>query len=70
MLDKRTTGGWEIVNEIKEYFHEKVYNTIITTNVAAQIAPTYGMPIVVYDKKSKAAKQYLDLAKELIRKNE
>ena len=70
MLDKRTTGGWEIVNEIKEYVHEKVYNTIITTNVAAQIAPTYGMPIVVYDKKSKAAKQYLDLAKELIRKNE
>ena len=70
MLDKRTTGGREIVNEIKEYFHEKVYNTIITTNVAAQIAPTYGMPIVVYDKKSKAAKQYLDLAKELIRKNE
>lgn len=70
MLDKRTKCGWEIVNEIKEYFHEKVYSTIITTNVAAQIAPTYGMPILVYDKKSQAAKQYISLAKELIKRNE
>lgn len=69
MLDKRTTSGWEIVNEIKEYFREKVFDTIITTNVAAQIAPTYGMPILVYDKKSKAAKQYISLAKELMKKN-
>lgn len=69
MLDKRTISGWEIVNEIREYFHEKVFDTIITTNVAAQIAPTYGMPILVYDKKSKAAKQYISLAKELVKKN-
>lgn len=69
MLDRRTTGGWEIVNEIKEYFHEKVFDTIITTNVAAQIAPTFGKPLIEYDKKSKAAKQYISLAKELVKKN-
>ncbi len=69
MLDKRTTSGWEIVNEIKEYFHEKVFDTIITTSVVAQIAPAHGMPMIAYDKKSKAAKQYISLAKELVKKN-
>lgn len=69
MLDKRTKVGWEIVSEVKEYFGAKVYNTIITTNVAAQIAPTYGMPVLEYDRKSNAAKLYKSLAKELLKQN-
>lgn len=70
MLDKRTKAGWAIVNEIKEYFQEGVFKTIVTSNVAAQVAPTYGVPILIYQPKSSAAVLYKSLAKELIANNE
>jgi len=70
MLDKRTKAGWEIVHEIKDYFKEGVFDTIITTNVAAQVAPTYGIPVIKYAPKSPAAKLYKSLAKEIIINNE
>lgn len=70
MLDRRTKAGWEIVNEVKGYFGEGVFNTIITSNVAAQVAPTYGVPILSYDAKAPSAKLYKSLAKEIIKKNE
>ncbi len=70
MLDKRTKAGWAIVNEIKEYFQEGVFKTFITSNVAAQVAPTYGIPILTYAPKSPAAVLYKSLAKELIDNNE
>lgn len=70
MLDKRTKAGWAIVNEIKEYFQEGVFKTIVTSNVAAQVAPTYGVPILTYQPKSSAAVLYKSLAKELIANNE
>lgn len=67
MLDKRTKAGWEIVHEVKSYFGEGVFDTIITTNVAAQVAPTYGVPILTYNSKAPSAKLYKSLAKEVIK---
>ncbi|HBG32919.1 MAG: sporulation initiation inhibitor Soj [Tenericutes bacterium GWC2_39_45] len=70
MLDKRTKAGWEIVHEIKDYFKEGVFDTIITSNVAAQVAPTYGLPVLSFAPKSPAAKLYKSLAKEIVKNNE
>jgi len=70
MLDKRTKAGWEIVHEIKDYFKDGVFDTIITSNVAAQVAPTYGLPILAFAPKSPAAKLYKSLAKEIVANNE
>ncbi len=70
MLDKRTKAGWEIVHEIKDYFKEGVFDTIITSNVAAQVAPTYGLPVLTFAPKSPAAKLYKSLAKEIVNNNE
>lgn len=70
MLDKRTKAGWEIVHEIKDYFKEGVFDTIITSNVAAQVAPTYGLPVLMFAPKSPAAKLYKSLAKEIVINNE
>ncbi len=70
MLDKRTKAGWEIVHEIKDYFKDGVFDTIITSNVAAQVAPTYGLPVLTYAPKSPAARLYKSLAKEIVINNE
>ncbi|CCV64935.1 Chromosome segregation ATPase [Alteracholeplasma palmae J233] len=70
MLDKRTKAGWEVVNEIKGYFGKEVFETIITNNVAAQVAPTYGLPVLKYAPKSISSKLYKSLAKEVIKRNE
>lgn len=70
MLDKRTKAGWEIVHEIKDYFKEGVFDTIITSNVAAQVAPTYGLPVTTFAPKSPASRLYKSLAKEVVMNNE
>ncbi|HHW79549.1 MAG TPA: ParA family protein [Acholeplasmataceae bacterium] len=70
MLDKRTKAGWEIVHEVKSYFQEGVFDTIITSNVAAQVAPTFGVPILTYNPKAPSAQLYKSLAKEIIDNNE
>ncbi len=70
MLDKRTKAGWEIVHEIKDYFKDGVFDTIITSNVAAQVAPTYGLPVLTFAPKSPAARLYKSLAKEIVINNE
>lgn len=69
MLDKRTKISWEVIREIKEYFGEKVFKTFITMNVSCQVAPSHGMPLSKYDKKSVATKLYKELAKEVIKNN-
>lgn len=69
MLDKRTKVGWEVVHEVKDYFGKSVFDTIITSNVSAQIAPRYGMPVMKYDSRSASAVLYKSLAKEILKKN-
>lgn len=65
MLDARTNLGYEVVEEVRKYFQEKVYQTIITRNVRLSEAPSYGQSVVDYDPKSRGAEMYMDLAKEV-----
>jgi chromosome partitioning protein len=66
MLDARTNLGIQVIEEVKKYFQEKVYDTIIPRNVRLGEAPSHGKPIIVYDPKSKGAEVYLDLSKEVV----
>lgn len=70
MYDIRTNLANQVVKEVKKYFDQKVYKTVIPRNVKLSEAPSYGMPITLYDPKSKGAKAYDKLAKEFLKKNE
>ena len=65
MLDARANLGYEVVEEVRKYFQEKVYQTIITRNVRLSEAPSYGQSVIDYDPKSRGAEMYMDLAKEV-----
>ncbi|MDI2586443.1 AAA family ATPase [Psychrobacillus sp. NEAU-3TGS] len=67
MFDARTNLGIQVIEEVKKYFQEKVYKTIIPRNVRLSEAPSHGEPIIIYDPKSRGAEVYLELAKEVIR---
>ena len=69
MLDNRTNLGLEVVEEIKSYFKEKVYDTIIPRLVRLSEAPSHGKPIIAYDPRNKGTDAYLNLAKEVILRN-
>lgn len=66
MLDARTNLGIQVIEEVKKYFQNKVFNTIIPRNVRLSEAPSHGKPILLYDAKSKGAEVYLELAKEVV----
>ena len=66
MLDARTNLGIQVIEEVKKYFQDKVYHTIIPRNVRLSEAPSHGEPIIIYDPKSRGAEVYLDLAKEVV----
>jgi len=66
MFDARTNLSMQVVEDVKKYFKNKVYRTIIPRNVRLSEAPSYGLPIILYDPKSKGAESYLDLAQEVI----
>ncbi|MTT31062.1 AAA family ATPase [Terrilactibacillus sp. BCM23-1] len=65
MLDARTNLGLQVIDEVKKYFRDKVYSTIIPRNVRLGEAPSHGKPIIIYDARSKGAEVYLELAKEV-----
>jgi chromosome partitioning protein len=66
MYDSRTNLGSDIVNEVRSYFSEKVYKTIIPRNIRLAESPSHGLSIVDYDLSSKGASSYQNLAKEVI----
>ncbi|WP_409290879.1 ParA family protein [Peribacillus sp. SCS-37] len=66
MLDARTNLGIQVIEEVKKYFQDKVYKSIIPRNVRLSEAPSHGEPIIIYDSKSRGAEVYLDLAKEVV----
>ena len=66
MFDARTNLSIQVVEEVKKYFSNKVYRTIIPRNVRLSEAPSFGLPIILYDAKSKGAECYIDLAEEVI----
>ena len=70
MYDIRTRLSNQVVKEVKKYFETKVYKTVIPRNVKLSEAPSYGMPITLYDGKSKGAKAYEKFGKEFIKRNE
>jgi chromosome partitioning protein len=70
MYDARTNLSNQVVNEVKKYFGNKVYKNVIPRNVKLSEAPSYGMPIALYDPRSKGAKAYEKFAKELIKNND
>lgn len=68
MYDQRNNLSAMVENDVREYFGDKVYKTIIPRNVRLSEAPSYGLPAIVYDMKCAGAKAYLSLAKEVIRR--
>ena len=70
MYDARTNLSNQVVKEVKKYFEDKVYKTVIPRNVRLSEAPSYGMPITEYDPRSKGAKSYMKFAKEFLKIND
>ena len=68
MFDTRTQLAHQVANEVRRYFGEKVFRTIIPRNVRLSEAPSYGKSIVEYDPKSKGAESYDALAREVLRR--
>lgn len=70
MLDTRSNIGYEIISEVKTYFREKVFKTIIPRNVKVAVSSSFGLPVTEYSPKSKGSQSYRNLAKEVIENNE
>ena len=69
MLDGRTLIGLEVVEDVRKFFKEKVFNTIIPRVIKLAEAPSHGKPILEYAPESKGAEAYINLAKEVIERN-
>jgi chromosome partitioning protein len=70
MFDSRNNLSHQVMEEVRNYFKEKVFNTVIPRNVKLSESPSHGMPIQLYDAKSKGAETYDNLAKEFINRSE
>ena len=69
MYDGRTNLSIQVLDEVKKFFPDKVYRTVIPRNVRLSESPSFGEPIINYDRASKGADAYMSLAKEVIRNN-
>ncbi|MDD5293027.1 MAG: ParA family protein [Candidatus Izemoplasmatales bacterium] len=69
MLDTRTSSGFQVVNEVKTYFGEKVFQTIIPRNISCSNATFYGVPVTEFSPKSKSSISYKQLAKEVVNRD-
>ena len=70
MYDARTNLSSMVVNEVKKFFKNKVYDTVIPRSVRLGEAPSFGLPITLYDPKCAGAKAYVKLAKELLARDD
>lgn len=68
MNDNRPLVSKQIQQELRQYFGNKVFNTVIPRNIRVSEAPSHGMPVVVYDAKSKGAKSYVELTTEFLQR--
>ncbi|MQA30289.1 MAG: AAA family ATPase [Luteitalea sp.] len=66
MFDERTNLGQQVASDVRGFFKEKVFRTVIPRNVRLGEAPSHGMPVIVYDGKSRGAEAYLALAREVL----
>ncbi len=69
MFDERTNLGRQVATDVREFFKEKVFRTVIPRNVRLSEAPSHGMPVLLYDVKSKGAEAYIALARELLHRS-
>jgi chromosome partitioning protein len=69
MYDSRLNLSQQVLQEVKEYFGEKVYKTLINRNVRLGEAPSYGKPIVLYDAASTGSQNYMNLVSEILNQN-
>jgi chromosome partitioning protein len=69
MYDSRTNFSMQVAEEVKKFFKNKVYNIVIPRNVRISEAPSHGQPVLVYDRSSRGAQTYIELAKEFNRRN-
>ena len=69
MYDDRTNLGQLVARDVREFFKDKVFNTIIPRNVRLGEAPSHGVPGVLYDAKSRGAAAYIALAREMLSRN-
>lgn len=70
MYDERTNLGQQVARDIRGFFGEKVFSTVIPRNVRLGEAPSHGMPVLLYDIKSRGAEAYLALAREVLAKEQ
>ncbi|HHY45577.1 MAG TPA: ParA family protein [Firmicutes bacterium] len=70
MFDARTNLSLQVAEDVKRYFRDKVYRTIIPRNVRLSEAPSHGKPITIYDSRSRGAEVYRELAEEVVRRVE
>jgi chromosome partitioning protein len=68
MFDERTNLGKQVASDVREFFKEKVFRTVIPRNVRLSEAPSHGMPVMLYDVKSKGAEAYAALAREVLQR--
>jgi chromosome partitioning protein len=66
MHDERTNLGQQVARDVREFFQEKVFQTVIPRNVRLGEAPSHGKPVILYDAKSRGAEAYLSLAREVL----
>ncbi len=69
MYDGRTNLSLQVAAEVKRHFPGKLYSAVVPRNVRLSEAPSHGMPVLYYDRGSKGADSYMDLAGELVRRN-
>jgi chromosome partitioning protein len=69
MYDERTNLGSQVAANVREFFKEKVFHTVIPRNVRLAEAPSHGLPVTVYDAKSRGAESYVALAREFVKRN-
>lgn len=69
MYDSRTRLSNQVADEVKRYFDDRVFKSVISRNVRLAEAPSFGKPAILYDASSVGAKNYLSLAREIIQKN-
>ena len=69
MYDGRLRLSNQVVGEVRKYFGEKAFETLISRNVKLSEAPSFGMPVVLYEATSSGTKNYLDLAGEIVKRN-
>jgi chromosome partitioning protein len=69
MYDERTNLGQQVSRDIRAFFQERVFDTVIPRNIRLGEAPSHGIPAILYDVKSRGAEAYLALAREMLERD-